>query len=90
MHGAAPESEQNTPASTISVAQQSPAVREEVLAGVHPGPPQVPHASVQHTSKDVDCTPGMPPVQVNWAAVGAGRGTITDDGKGPTRGRVCG
>lgn len=73
MQGAAPESEQYTPESRISVAQQSPAVREEVLAGVHPGPPQVPQASVQHTSVDVDWTPGIPPEQVDWAAVGSER-----------------
>lgn len=43
-----------------SVAQQSPEVREEVLAGVHPTPPQTPQPSTQHTSKDVDCTPSSP------------------------------
>lgn len=66
MHGAAPLSEQSTPDSVISVAQQSSSVRDEVFAGVHPGPPQVSHSATQHTSKDVDCTPSIPPSQV-WA-----------------------
>lgn len=57
-------SEHKTPDSEISVAQQSFAVSEEVLAGVHPTPPQVPHSRVQHTSREVDCTPEIPPVQV--------------------------
>lgn len=67
MQGAAPVTEQRTPDSLISVAQQSFAVRDDVFAGVHPGPPQVPHSATQHTSKDVDCTPAIPPV--HWAAV---------------------
>lgn len=67
MHGATPVWEQSTPDSLISVAQHSYAVRGEVLAGVHPGPPQVPHSAVQHTSKDVDCTPSIPPS--HWAPV---------------------
>lgn len=64
MHGAAPLSEQSTPESEISVVQQSFVVRAEVFDGVHPGPPHVPHSKTQHTSKDVDCTPSIPPSQV--------------------------
>lgn len=77
MHGAVMVLEQSTPDSTISVVQQSPPVRDEepggappvrdeVLGGVHPVAPQTSHSATQHTPKDVDSMPSIPPVHV-WA-----------------------
>lgn len=68
MQGAATVSAHMIPVDKISAVQQSNDVREEEFPGLHPTPPQVPHSSVQHTSSEVDSTPGIPPVHV-WASV---------------------
>lgn len=59
MHGATPESVQYKFDSMISVTQQSNAPLV-VFCRAQPGPPQAPHSKEQHTSKEVDWTPGVP------------------------------